>query len=405
MRTLRLLRPALRALLAHRARAALAVMAVAVGIAAVVLTSAVGRGTREELERALGPMGARLVVVRPEPVPRTPARRGVQGLAATLRLEDHAAIRSLPGIAAAAPAVDANLRVRSPAGVLAAKVVGTDPDFPYVRGFSPSQGRVLEAADGAVRARVAVLGARVAEVLFPAGDAVGQTIRIRGIPFEVVGVFAPRGTTLGGADDDTEVFVPVETALRRVHNTRALSEIYAAVDDPAILPRAQDAIRAAVRARHRTAARGRPDDFAVQNQLQTVALQRDAARTLGLASGGLAAISLLVGGTGILGLMLLSVAERTSEIGLRMAVGARRRDVLTQFLAEAVVLAGAGGVLGVALGALGARAVSAATQWQARASWEAAAAALVTAVAIGLAAGVLPALRAARLPPAAALSR
>jgi putative ABC transport system permease protein len=405
MRTFRLLRPALRALLVHRTRAALAVAAVAVGITAVFLTSALGRGTREELDRALGPMGARLIVVRPEPVPRTPSRREVQGLAASLRLEDGAAIRALPGIAAAAPAVDASLRVRSPAGVLVAKVVGTGPEFPDVRGFRLAAGRRLDAGDGAARARVAVLGARVSEVLFPDGAPLGRTLRVRGVPFEVVGVFAPRGSTLGGADDDTEVFVPVETALRRLHNTAALSEVYATVADPRDLGPSEEAVRRAVRERHRTARLGRPDDFAVQDQLQAVALQREAARTLGWASAGLAALSLLVGGIGILGLMLLSVAERTPEVGLRMALGARQRDVLVQFLAEAVVLAAVGGAAGVVLGTAGAWAVSAATQWHARASWGAAAVALATSALVGLAAGVLPAVRASRLPPAAALSR
>jgi len=274
-----------------------------------------------------------------------------------------------------------------------------------VRGFRLADGRFLEDADGAARARVAVLGARTTELLFPGGGALGATVRVRGIPFEVIGVLHPRGTSLGGADDDTELFVPVETALRRLYNARALSELYATVAEPEGLAQGEDAIRRLVRARHRTAAFGRPDDFAVQDQLQAVAMQREAARTLGFASSGLAAISLLVGGTGILGLMLLSVAERTPEIGLRMALGARPRYVLVQFLAEAVVLAAAGGGVGVVLGGVGAWAISAATAWPARPSWQAAAAALATSALLGLAAGVLPAVRAARLPPALALSR
>jgi putative ABC transport system permease protein len=405
VRLVRLLRQGLRSVLVHRTRSVLAATGVAVGIAAVVVTSAAGEGARAEVTRAMGEMGPRMLVVRPAQARRSASRREVQGLAASLRLEDREAIEELALVEEAAPAVEGPRRVRSPAGALVTKVMGTEPAFPRVRGFRLASGRFLDDEDDRQRRRVAVLGARVARLLFPGEDPVGREVRIGRVPFQVIGTLAERGASAGGMDEDTQVLVPVRTALRRVFNVRALTNVFVTVADERDTARARDEISALLRERHRLDRHGRPDDFAVQDQAKLLATTRQAARTLTLATTGLAAISLLIGGTGILALMLLSVRERTSEIGLRLAVGARARDVLVQFLGEATVLAAAGGAAGVVLGAAGAAAVAAATSWPARVSWSAALVALALSVAVGLGAGLLPALGAARLPPQAALAR
>jgi putative ABC transport system permease protein len=355
--------------------------------------------------RDLGEMGPRMLVLRPAQVRRSASHREVQGLATTLRREDCEAIAELSVVQAVAPAVDGPKRVRSPAGALVSKVLGTEPSFPGVRGFRLDTGRFFDEEEDRERRRVAVLGARVRRVLFPGEDPLGREIRIGSVPFQVIGTLAEKGASAGGMDEDTQVFIPVQTALRRVFNVRSLTNVFVTVADADALRRGREEIAGLLRERHRLDRHGKPDDFAVQDQAKLLATQAQVARTLTLATTGLAAISLLIGGIGIVALMLLSVRERTSEIGLRLAVGARPWDILVQFLGEAMALAVAGGAVGVALGAFAAGGVAAATHWPVRASLPAILAALGVSGAVGLAAGIVPAIRAARLAPRVALAQ
>jgi putative ABC transport system permease protein len=405
LRTLRLLALSLRALLAHRTRSALAALGVAVGVAAVVLVTALGEGAQRELVAGMASQGAHLLVVRPAQTRRLVARREVAGRVATLTPADGEALAELAPVAELAPAVDGRRKLRAEAGATPALVVGTTAAFLRVRGFEVARGAFFGEDDDAGAARVVVLGARVGATLFPGADPLGETVRIGAAPFEVVGVLAPQGVTADGAEVDTQVYVPLRTALRRVYNARALTAVYVRVREGASFPRAEAEIGALLRERHRLEERGRPDDFEVQDPARVLAVKRQVARAVALFTAGLAAVSLLVGGTGILALMLLSVRERTPEIGVRRAVGARPRDVLVQFLGEAVALSAAGGLAGVAAGALGAAAVAGATGWPVRVPAWAAAAGLAVSALVGLVFGVLPALRAARLPPSVAISR
>lgn len=404
LRALRLLSLSVRALLAHRTRSALAVAGVAVGVAAVVLVTALGESAQRELLAGMASQGTRLLVVRPAQAQRTAARKEVQGRLSTLSAADGEALGELGPVAEAAPAVDRRLKVKSEIGTTPALAVGTTAAFLRIRGFALSRGAFFTAEDDQGGERVVVLGARVASTLFPGGDPLGETVRVGAVPFEVIGVLAPQGVTSDGADVDTQVYLPLRTALRRVFNVVALGSVYVRLRDDAPAARAEAEIRALLRERHRLDLRDRPDDFAVQDPARVLAAQRQVARAVTLFTLGLAAISLLVGGTGILALMLLSVRERTTEIGVRRAVGARAPDILVQFLGEAVGLAGAGGLGGVLLGAAGSAAVGAATGWAVQVPPWAAAAGLGVSTAVGLAFGVLPALRAARLHPAAAIS-
>lgn len=405
LRLLRLLGPSMRGLAAHRARSLLAVLGVAVGVAAVVLVAALGEGAERELLAGLTAQGAHLLVIRPAQAPRRAARPELQGRVSTLTPADAEALGELAPVAGAAAAVDGRRRVKSRAGAAPALVVGTTASFIRVRGFTLGRGAFFTAEDDGAAERVVVLGARVGAALFPGGEAVGETVRVGAVPFEVVGVLAPQGVTADGADVDTQVYVPLRTALRRVFNARALGAVYVRVREGAARRNAEAEIRGLLRARHGLDARGRPDDFALQDPHRAVAARRQIARAFTLFTGALAAVSLAVGGTGILALMLLSVRERTHEIGVRRAVGARARDVRAQFLAEAVVLSAAGGVLGVAAGVAGTAAVAAATGWAVRVPAWAATAGLGLSAATGLAFGVLPAVRAARLSPAVAILR
>jgi putative ABC transport system permease protein len=307
-------------------------------------------------------------------------------------------------MAGAVPVVQGKLRVRSDAGSLAVSVLGTTTQFVRVRNFELSTGRFIDDEEDSPSARVAVLGARVAERLFEGDDPVGRIVRIEGVPFQVVGVLRPKGLSFDGADQDSDVYVPLQTARRRIFNQQSLSVVFAELATGRSVDSAAEEIRELLRERHRIARRGGTDDFEVQDPVKLLALRAEAARMLSIFSSGLGAISLVVGGTGILALMLLSVRERTGEIGVRRALGARARDILLQFLAEATALALSGGLSGMALGTLGIWIVWVTNRWEVRVSLEAALVALGAAAGIGLAFGVFPAVRAARLTPVQALA-
>jgi len=398
MRLRRTLRPSLRALSAHKLRATLALSSVAVGVAAVVLTSAIGEGAQRDVMQRIESMGTNLLIVRPAQVERLASRKAIRGSVTTLDLDDYAAIARLALVAAAAPGVDRPLRVKVAErrafgnGIATiTNVRGTTPSFMRVRRFSLKEGVFFEENDNR---RVAVLGASVATAL---DVRVGDELRIRGVPFDVIGILEPRGVQADGSDDDNQLLIPLRTAMRRVFNTTWLNTIFISVRDPERMEDARTEIVALLRARH-----GR-DDFGVQNTARMMSMQRQVADSLTLFGTGLGALALLVGGTGILALMMMSVRERTGEIGLRIAVGATPRDILAQFLIEATLLALGGWLAGLAIGAVGAAAVALATDWSTAVPTRALLASAVMVLIAGLGFGSVPARKASRLPPIEAL--
>jgi putative ABC transport system permease protein len=400
MKVRRSIGPSLKALSVHRVRAALALSSVAAGVAAIVVTSAIGTGAEADIRRQIERIGANLLVVRPAPVKRVVARKDVKGIVTTLRLEDFDAIAALKPVSEAIPGIEAPLKVKAGASAMTTKVLGTAPDFPGVRRFQIASGRFFDAEDDRTARRVAVLGARVADALFNENP-LGQPIRVRGIPFEVIGVLAPKGAVAGG-DEDNQILVPIRTALRRVFNVTSLNTIFVSVNDSRGMADAEREISAVLRERHRVAPDEQPD-FEVQNATTFLTLQQETAQALRRLTTGVAAIALAVGGTGILALMLLSVRERTGEIGLRMAVGAQPRDILVQFLFEATLLAMGGWTGGILLGMAGATAVALSTTWTIGVPWEALLVSVGMAMTIGLGFGAFPALRASLIPPIQAL--
>jgi putative ABC transport system permease protein len=396
-------RPSLRALFAHRVRAMLALTSVSVGVGAVIVTSAIGAGAQREIMRSIERSGTNMLVVRPAQVQRLVARKKISGAVRTLELDDYDAIGGLALVSAAAPGVESNLRVKAGAIGMKTKVLGTSAAFPDVRRFRLRIGRFFDDEDDRAARRVAVLGARVSDTLFPGENALGQEMRIRGVPFEVIGVLQPKGALGDAGDEDDQVLVPIRTALRRVFNVTWLSTVFVSVIDMQHMDEAQGDITALLRARHRTSDTRAADDFEVQNVTRFLAIQQQAADSLTWLTTGLAALALLVGGTGILALMLLSVRERTSEIGLRLAVGATPRDILIQFLLEATLLALGGWMLGALLGASGAAMVAFSTTWPIGLPIGALLASLAMAVTTGLGFGAWPARTAARMLPIGAL--
>ena len=401
----RRLRSTLHPLVAYPLRTALALAAIAVGVAAFLVAGAIGAGAQAEMTHAVTAFGTDLLLVKPLAVRPRPERRQFAGWATTLRVEDIAAIAALPQIRAVAPAIEDNVRAKAGATTVRTKVRGTTVAYCALRRFDVAAGRFLTPADERETRRVAVLGATVARELFPAGDAVGRELRLRGVPFEVVGTLVAKGAATDSADQDNQVLVPLTTALRRVFNVRWLTSAYVGVADASAIADAERAVAALLRARHGGTRGEAEDDFAVQNTAKTRAAQHELTSALGRYGTALALVALLVGGAGVLALMFLSVRERTGEIGLRSAIGAWPRAIFVQFLTEAGLLAFGGWALGVLLGAVGAAVVARGTGWPLATPWTAAGEALAVVLALGLGFGALPARQAARLPPVQALAR
>jgi putative ABC transport system permease protein len=402
MRVRRSIGPSLKALFAHRVRATLAVSSVTAGVAAVIVTSAIGAGAATDIRRQIDSIGANLLVVRPAQVKRFVARTEVKGVVTTLRVDDFEAIAPLDAVRDAVPGLEGPVKVKAGAAAMTTKVLGTAPEFPAVRRFQIRSGRFFDADDNRAARRVAVLGARVADALFEQNP-IGQPIRIRGIPFDVIGVLAPKGVVAGG-DEDNQIVVPIQTALRRLFNATWLTSIFVRVADSREVPDAEREISRALRMRHRLDAEEQPD-FEVQNAATFLALQQQTVETVARLTTAVGAIAVVVGGTGILALMLMSIKERTGEIGLRMAVGAQPLDILLQFLLEATLLALAGWTGGAFLGVGGATVVAFTTSWKIGVPWEALLVSFGMAMTIGLGFGVFPARSASLIPPIQALRR
>ncbi len=392
-----------RALFAHKVRAVLALASIAVSVGAVVVVSAIGTGAEKEILRQTQSMGINLLVVRPAQVKRSAARKQIRGVVSTLTQQDEAAIREFADVRAAVPGQENTLTVKAGNRSMSVRVLGTTAPYLEVCRFQLDRGRFLDGDDDAHARRVAVLGARIDAELFPGENAIGQDLRIRGVPFEVIGVLKAKGIQADGSDQDNQVVIPIRTALRRVFNLTWLNPIFVSVRDAGQMPEAETGIAQLLRSRHRLEGRGQPDDFSIQNKTKALAAQRQIAESLTTLAVGLSGISLIVGGIGILALMLMSVKERTSEIGLRIAVGARPGDILVQFLAEALLLALAGWVGGFALGASGAAVVALVAGWKVAISASMLLVSLATVLVAGVGFGTYPARKASLITPIRAL--
>lgn len=399
-------RTALRALRRSRVRAALTTVGIVIGVAAVVAMVAIGAGARDAVRRQIQSLGTNLLIVIPG-VTTTAGVRSGWGGASTLTVADARAM------AAECPSVSGVSFVRRDVAQViyadrnwSTAVLGASASYAAVREWPASAGAFFSERDVERAARVAVLGATVADELFGAGsDPIGAVIRIKNAPFEVVGVLERRGQNTWGQDQDDVILLPFSTAERRVLGSGlpgTVDLIFAATPRPEDLEAASEEVTALLRQRHRIAPSA-DADFTVRSLGDMARAQESASRVLGLLLLCVASISLLVGGVGIMNVMLASVAERTREIGIRMAVGAKARHILLQFLTEAVVLSFVGGLVGVAVGVAAARAVSALAGWPTLISPLAAAGALLFSGLVGAFFGLYPARRAAQLDPIAAL--
>jgi putative ABC transport system permease protein len=389
-------------LVAHKLRTLLSVIGIVVGVGAVVLMVSAGRGAEKQIVDRIQGMGTNLLTVNAGRSMIIAGRVRQMDTVRTLLVSDAQAIaKECPTVALAAPGVGKKLAVRWEDQDALTNVVGMTAEGFVVRNITVASGRLFDADESRAAKRVAILGPTASANLFGSDDPVGQQIRISRIPFEVIGLAARRGTDVNGQDQDDVILVPLETAMRRILNVAYLQTVYVQARDSRALEDAEKEIASVLRQRHRLD--GKPDDFTIQNQATVLETERATTGSMTLLIGSVAGISLVAGGVGILAVMLMSVRERTEEIGLRRGLGALRRDIRNQFLLESAMLAGAGGVAGVAGGAGLSFAVSALGYWPTVISWLAAGVAFVFSVAVGVFFGLYPAARAAKLEPIQAL--
>jgi putative ABC transport system permease protein len=393
MSAIELLRLALSRLRTSRLRAALTMLGVIIGVASVVALVGVGQGTTANITSRLNALGTNLLTI-------SPARQSSSSTT-TLTLDDADAIAKVNGVAAVAPEVSTSATVTRGTTTTTTTIVGTTEAYASVRAYDVWQGTFLTTPAVDLALRVAVLGATTADDLGLTSSDLGSTVEIGGIPFQVIGILQPKGGA-GFQDPDDEVVVPVATVQKYFVGGDSVRTIGVSTTDAANQDTVSADITTLLRDRHELAATDE-DDFNVFNQTQLLDAANSITATLALLLGGIASISLVVGGIGIMNIMLVSVRERTREIGIRKAVGARGRDILAQFLVEALTLSLLGGLIGIAVGLLVSAGIGRFAGWGFTFSPTTVGVAVLFSLAVGVVFGVWPARQAARLDPIAAL--
>jgi len=399
---LEVVRVALRALLRNKLRSFLTTLGMIFGVGAVIATVAIGEGARSAVEEAFASMGTNLLVVLPGTTTAGGARGG-SGTQPTLTWDDLKAIRTeLPSVRYAVAVLRSGSQVISEDANWTTQIQGTEPDFFEIRSWPMQVGTRFTQSDLDSGSKVAILGATVAEKLFGANaNPIGHVVRIRNIPFQVVAVAGKKGQSPFGQDYDDTVFIPLTTFMAKVQG--GLQKFIAGqiLVTGVTAERAESDVTMLLRDRHNL--RGGDDDFFIRNLAEVASAQEESSRTVSLLLAVVAGVSLLVGGIGIMNIMLVSVTERTREIGTRMAIGARAVDILMQFLVEAVTLATCGGMFGIAFGVLTARWMTSLFHWPVLFRADVVAVAVVFSALVGVAFGLYPARKASQLDPIEAL--
>jgi putative ABC transport system permease protein len=391
-------------LFSHRLRTLLSLSGIIIGVSSVVIMVAAGTGAECEVVRRIESMGTNLVFVVAGKTRVSGGRIRRSSAAKTLKPGDTKAILAeCPSVALASGSIKRSVIVRYQGETVKTGLIGLEPDGFVIRNFTVAQGREYTNHEERSNRRVAVFAPTARNNTFTNHkNPIGQAVRLAGQPFRVIGVTAPKGMDLSGSDQDDKIFIPLSTAMRRLVNVDYLDTIFVRVKDGIPLSRAEEEIREVIRRRHKLGSRG--DDFSVYNLFDLLQLQKRTTRTLTLLTGSVAALAWLIGGIGILAVMLMAVRERRVEIGLRRALGAQAKDIRFQFLLEAGLLAGSGGLAGLLVGLFGVWLIVRMDWAPAVVSWPTAVCALAASVLMGLLSGAYPATRAASLTPIDALN-
>ncbi len=407
MSMLGLLRVAMRALAVNKLRSLLTMLGIIIGVAAVIVMIAVGAGAQARVEEQIRSLGSNLLLILSGSTTAGGVRMGF-GSNLTISEDDAAAIpREIPETMAA-PALRGTAQLIWGNQNWSTVIFGVTPEYIDVRQWELAAGRMFDATDIAGATKVCLVGQTVARQLFGGADPLGQVIRVRRVPFTVIGVLESKGQSMMGSDQDDLILMPISTARKRVLGAsnlakqRSVGTIWVKVAEGYDMKTAEEQVRSLLRQRHRLQP-GQDDDFSLRNLEEVAATQEASSRVLALLLAAVASVSLVVGGIGIMNIMLVSVTERTREIGLRMAVGARTRDILGQFLVEAVTLSLIGGLAGIAIGIATAVGIAQFAGWRIVLSPESVLLAVAFAFTIGVFFGFYPARKAARLNPVEAL--
>ncbi len=402
MNLLAILRIAIRALTRNKMRSLLTMLGIVIGVGAVITTVGVGQGAQKQVEDQIASLGTNLLYISSGSVNKGGVRLG-GGATKTLTYDDMTAIQqSLATIAQAAPGASASVQVVSDNQNWSTRVTGTEPQYFDIRNWPFAMGGNFTQDDVTRSTNVVVLGATVQQNLFGTANPVGQTVRIGTLPFQVVGVLVAKGQSGLGQDQDDGVYVPITTLQKKISGQNWLQYIMASATSQPASFAATGQITVLLRDRHRIRS-GQDDDFTVRNLADVAQLADASAQVMTLLLASIAGVSLIVGGIGIMNIMLVSVTERTREIGIRLAIGATESDVLRQFLSESVVLSLAGGILGIMFGIAASMTITKVLGWNILISPTAIASAVVFSMAVGIFFGFYPARKAAMLDPIEAL--
>jgi len=397
-----LTRVAAQSILKNKMRSLLTMLGIIIGVGAVILLVAIGQGAQSRIQQQIENLGTNMLVISPGSSSQGGVSRGM-GSFNRLKVDDVEKLqRESFLLAAVSPVVATGGQIVGGQGNWRSRINGVSVEYLAIRDWEVEFGRNFDASEVRSMKKVVLLGRTVAENLFPGQDPVGQQVRIRNVPFQIIGVLAEKGQTPEGSDMDDVILAPYSTVQTRLAGHQYIPQILASTFSPGDIPAAQDEITAIMREAHGLAS-WEEDDFTVRNQSDLSEAAQGTTEVMTLLLAAIASISLLVGGIGIMNIMLVSVTERTREIGIRMSIGARGSDVMTQFLVESTVLSAAGGLLGLLLGLGGARIISSATGWTTTISPLTVVVALAFSGAIGIFFGFYPARQAAELDPIEAL--
>jgi putative ABC transport system permease protein len=383
-------------------RSALTMLGVIIGVAAVIAMLAIGQGAQAAIRAQVASLGSNTLVIQPGSMTQSGMRYG-WGSRSTLRAADvQAMLNECPAIAYATPLLRGGFQVVYTNQNWPTTVQGTGIEYPIIREWALASGEWFTSQEIDTASKVAVLGETARAMLFGSADPVGQIIQVGNTPFRVMGVLESKGQSAWGQDQDDIILIPYTTMQKKVWRTTSIHNILAAAGSSAALPQAIEEVTALLRQRHRLQP-WQENDFSVMPLADMAAVEEESTRVMTLLLGSIASISLLVGGIGIMNIMLVSVTERTREIGIRLAVGAKQKDILWQFLVEALTLSLSGGVVGIVLGLVGSQIVSTTAGWPLLISWSAMALAFAFSGAVGVFFGFYPARKAAQLDPIQAL--